>query len=289
MNQDSLILVEDIGTGSVLMACLDGHGVKGEILSNVSIFLFFSVKLINHLLRTMDIFLQHFKMGIENKLFVHPEFLEDPRSAILQTLKSTEFELYNKQARLGDYSGTTLTMVLVRGNKALVTNIGDSRTILAKKTGKAKWEAVQITTDHKPDAVTEYNRIRKAGGRVFAVQYDDGTIGPPRVWLATVNTPGLAMSRSLGDFIAHTAGVCSKPDFYEFEIDEDEDCALISATDGVWDVMSNEEIVAMVQANTEANAAVDAILAEARKRWLKKEKVVDDATISIMRLNAADC
>lgn len=209
--------------------------------------------------------------------------------AITQTLKSTEFELYNKKARLGDYSGTTVTLVLIRGSKVIVANVGDSRSILAKKSTKtvSGWEAKQLSMDHKPDCVDEYNRILTAGGRVFAVRYSDGSIGPPRVWLATVNTPGLAMSRSLGDFIAHTAGVISKPDFYEFDLDESTDCAIVCATDGVWDVMSNQEVVDLVKSYPNTNGAVDAILAESRRRWLHKEKVVDDTTIAVIRLKAS--
>lgn len=37
VNQDSLIMVEDVKTGSVVIGCLDGHGVNGDILSDVSI------------------------------------------------------------------------------------------------------------------------------------------------------------------------------------------------------------------------------------------------------------
>ncbi len=41
----------------------------------------------------------------------------------------------------------------------------------------------------------EKARILAAGGRVFAVEYDDGVDGPPRVWLGHMDVPGLAMSR----------------------------------------------------------------------------------------------
>jgi len=35
--------------------------------------------------------------------------------------------------------------------------------------------------------------------------------GPYRVWLKTENFPGLAMSRSIGDFVAASVGVISEP------------------------------------------------------------------------------
>lgn len=65
----------------------------------------------------------------------------------------------------------------------------------------------QHTPTSNPPQKTQA-RILGAGGRVFAVSYDDGVDGPPRVWLGHMDIPGLAMSRSLGDAVAHTAGGC---------------------------------------------------------------------------------
>lgn len=41
---------------------------------------------------------------------------------------------------------------------------------------------------------------------MFALSYDDGYTGPERVWLKDQDIPGLAMSRSLGDTVAHSVG-----------------------------------------------------------------------------------
>lgn len=62
--------------------------------------------------------------------------------------------------------------------------------------------------NHSIQHNTHKARIVAAGGRVFAVSYDDGVDGPSRVWLGHMDIPGLAMSRSLGDAVAHTAGGC---------------------------------------------------------------------------------
>lgn len=78
-----------------------------------------------------------------------------------------------------------------------------------------KLVAKDVSEDHKPDTPAEKARIQSAGGRVFAVRYDDGIDGPARVWLAHADIPGLAMSRSLGDKVAHTAGVSSEPEIFE--------------------------------------------------------------------------
>lgn len=57
------------------------------------------------------------------------------------------------------------------------------------------WEAVQVSRDHAPDEPDEARRIISHKGRIFAKNGD----GPPRVWLAKEDRPGLAMTRSLGD------------------------------------------------------------------------------------------
>jgi len=92
----------------------------------------------------------------------------------------------------------------------------------------------------------EKARILAANGRVFAVRYDDGVDGPARVWLKDLDVPGLAMSRSLGDVVAHTVGVSSEPEVFEYTLDSARDVFLVLATDGLWEFMSDAEVVRMV-------------------------------------------
>ena len=64
----------------------------------------------------------------------------------------------------------------------------------------------------------EKERIENAGGRVEAyTDYNGEPVGPVRVWFRTEDSPGLAMSRSLGDENAKSIGVSSEPDvrFYK--------------------------------------------------------------------------
>jgi hypothetical protein len=87
-----------------------------------------------------------------------------------------------------------MVAALIRGDHLTVFNVGDSRITLAYSDGGAL-AAENISIDHKPDSPPEKARILAAGGRVFAVEYDDGVDGPPRVWLGHMDVPGLAMSR----------------------------------------------------------------------------------------------
>mmetsp|Transcript_36843 Transcript_36843/g.36473 ORF Transcript_36843/g.36473 Transcript_36843/m.36473 type:complete len:103 (-) Transcript_36843:217-525(-) len=72
-----------------------------------------------------------------------------------------------------------------------------------------EWDITPLSEDHKPDLPKEYERItQKYKGRVLSYQDDEGNpVGPARVWLREKNVPGLAMSRSIGDIVAHSVGV----------------------------------------------------------------------------------
>jgi hypothetical protein len=62
----------------------------------------------------------------------------------------------------------------------------------------------------------ESARIEAAGGSVRRLRFGGGTpVGPFRVYGsgANANSPGLAMSRSLGDTFAHALGVSAVPTF----------------------------------------------------------------------------
>lgn len=73
------------------------------------------------------------------------------------------------------------------------------------------------------------------------MEYEDGVLGPARVWLPTEDIPGLAMSRSLGDTVAHTVGVSSVPEMHVVELTP-ADRLLVVASDGLWEFMSNQEV-----------------------------------------------
>ena len=85
-------------------------------------------------------------------------------------------------------------------------------------------------------------------------------VGPARVWLPEFDVPGLAMSRSLGDYVAQSVGVTPEPGKYigfwsfftvlslvEFNIYDinQNDRIIIIASDGVWEFLSNEEVGAI--------------------------------------------
>jgi serine/threonine protein phosphatase PrpC len=64
------------------------------------------------------------------------------------------------------------------------------------------------------------------------------------------------MSRSLGDAIAKKLGVTAEPSIFEVPLNGKSENFAIIASDGVWDVMSNEEVVTYIE-NFRTNAVQD--------------------------------
>jgi serine/threonine protein phosphatase PrpC len=94
----------------------------------------------------------------------------------------------------------------------------------------------------------ESERILARGGRIdsFKDYYNNGEpIGPQRVWLKHEEMPGLAMSRSMGDGVAHSVGVSADPETLEFTLSVNDKFVVI-ASDGVWEFLSNEDVAQIV-------------------------------------------
>mmetsp|Transcript_18627 Transcript_18627/g.27208 ORF Transcript_18627/g.27208 Transcript_18627/m.27208 type:complete len:356 (-) Transcript_18627:344-1411(-) len=257
-NQDALIMTEDASTNTIILCVLDGHGEHGDAVAIA------------------------FQSQLANEMMGHPMWKTDLKQASAESIAKIERAVIRDYNVDTEFSGTTLSMAIIRGNKITGVNIGDSRVIIGKQvaeTGGVDLEAEEFTHDHKPDTPLERQRILAAGGRVFAVKYDDGIDGPPRVWLGHMDVPGLAMSRSLGDSVAHTAGVSSEPEFFERELDPATDKCIVVATDGLWEFVSNEETINMVKAAPTAVSSVETLVREANARWMDEEQVIDDTTV----------
>lgn len=255
-NQDALIMADDPNSNTLVLCVLDGHGEHGDGVS------------------------QTFRDQLIPEMFNHPEWLDDYKKATSDAIAKVERNLLRNYRIDSEFSGTTLSMAIVRGNNLTGVNIGDSRVIMGKEENGAL-TFQDITFDHKPDSPKEKERILACGGRVFAVEYDDGIDGPPRVWLGHMDIPGLAMSRSLGDVVAHSAGVISEPEFTDYILDPATDRFIVVATDGLWEFVDNQEAVEMVEGQAGPCDAVDALVTEAATRWMHEEQVIDDTTIIV--------
>eukprot|EP00929_Paragymnodinium_shiwhaense_P050528 TRINITY_DN25431_c0_g1_i1.p1 TRINITY_DN25431_c0_g1~~TRINITY_DN25431_c0_g1_i1.p1 ORF type:complete len:381 (+),score=108.72 TRINITY_DN25431_c0_g1_i1:70-1212(+) len=136
-----------------------------------------------------------------------------------------------------DNVGCTAVCVLVRKEEVITANAGDSRAIMCRA-GKA----VELSFDHKPASDIEKTRIEKAGG------FLEDTPGGHRV------NGNLNLSRAIGDLeykkrddlTPEEQIICSTPDV-TFNDLTPEDEFVVLACDGVWDVMSNQDVCDFVR------------------------------------------
>lgn len=132
----------------------------------------------------------------------------------------------------GNPDGTTACAVsLVGGRRIVCANAGDSRAIIVRKDGSV----VRLSRDHKPGMPDETQRINALGGKV--------------IYWGRWRVEGLlAVSRAIGDSSLKPY-VTSEPEVCEYDIGND-DWFLVISSDGVWDVLDNEEAAHVVIATS---------------------------------------
>merc|ERR1719331_2572612 len=131
-----------------------------------------------------------------------------------------------------DQSGSTSVMTMLSPTHVICSNTGDSRAVLSRG-----GEAVALSDDHKPDNATEKERVMAAGGEVK---------------FGRVNGD-LAISRAVGDFVykrcetqpPERQAVTAFPEIRAFERHADDEFVVL-ACDGIWDVMSSQQVVSKV-------------------------------------------
>ncbi|KAM0753554.1 PP2C-domain-containing protein [Meredithblackwellia eburnea MCA 4105] len=165
-----------------------------------------------------------------NDFFKNKDYLASMKRAFLET----DEDLRANPDFRGDPSGCTAVAALVTPDfKIICANAGDSRSVLS-----VGGEATAMSYDHKPTNVGENARIVAAGGFVE---------------FGRVNG-NLALSRALGDFEfkqnsnldAEHQVVTADPDIIVHE-PTPEDEFLVIACDGIWDVLSSQQVIDYVR------------------------------------------
>ena len=195
-------------------------------------------------------------------------------------------------------SGSTCVSIFLKKeeiNKIYIANVGDSRSIIIKEPSKDKknnkessWSYVQLSRDHTPSEKDEADRILKHGGEIQQLQNEAGEWeGPFRIYMKDEEGPGLAMSRSFGDVIGSILGVIAEPEVKEYKV-EKEDKAIIIASDGLWEYVTNEEVTDIVKNliyKKDPNLIVNELYNFSYERWKIKDTGIDDTTIICVLLN----
>ncbi|XVF23579.1 hypothetical protein REPUB_Repub13aG0051000 [Reevesia pubescens] len=152
-----------------------------------------------------------------------------------ETFQQTDVDFLDSERDTYRDDGSTASTAVLLGNHLYVANVGDSRNIISKA-GKA----IPLSEDHKPNKRDERKRIENVGGYFM--------------WAGTWRVGGvLAMSRAFGNRMLKQS-VVAEPEIQDKEIDEDFEL-LVLASDGLWDVVPNEDAVLLARVEEPETAA----------------------------------
>ena len=287
-NQDCSLIIENVcGIKNYnIYSIMDGHGSNGHLVSN-----FIKDNIIKYF---SDISFYFKKIKPKEKTsIIYPENILD---LIYKKLKKNDYQkikdFYKEVDELlssievhfdSNFSGSTCIIIFQIGNNIISSNVGDSRALLIKENK----EIIELSHDQKPDNENEKKRIEEMGGIVSQCNdlYDDGKEGGPfRIWMKGCDYPGIAMSRSIGDKIAHSIGVINEPEIMEFNLDELSKF-IILGSDGVFQHLNNNEINDIIFEEKEkiGENICKKIINKAINKFIENDEyVVDDITISFI-------
>ena len=264
-NQDTYVVAPLLGQsrGQYLFAVCDGHGTNGHLVA----------RLLKEVLPKC----------VAEAMPQSGEWAERLRTGLVGGIAKAE-ECLGRAGIDISRSGSTCVAVAISGKTLACANVGDSRAILVREQ-RGKWTYEPLSIDHKPSLTREYQRITACGGRISPYRQPNGDpIGPDRVWLSPDS--GLAMSRSLGDSLAHTVGITSDPEILLVELSSS-DRAVVVGSDGLWEFVNSQEVAEIVGTfwtESDLEGTCDQLVRVALTRW-RREDVVDDITVLVVYLH----
>ncbi|XP_018358950.1 PREDICTED: uncharacterized protein LOC108758451 isoform X2 [Trachymyrmex cornetzi] len=200
---------------------------------------------------------------------------EDVLRAIRDGYMNTHYAMWRELDKwprtasgLPSTAGTTASIAFIRKGKIYIGHVGDSAIILGYQAeDDPQWRAKALTRDHKPESGPEMTRIQESGGKVVSksgvprVVWNRPRIGhkgPVRRSTHMDEIPFLAVARSLGDLWSYnselnTFVVSPEPDVKVIPVDVKSHRCLIFGTDGLWNMLSPQAAVAIVQTTDRHN------------------------------------
>ena len=241
-----------------LIGICDGHGMYGDLISK-------------YISQNLSLFLE-----------------DDSEENIIKTFIDLNNSLIDKNETKIDcsLSGCTCTTLIISLEKIICANIGHTRAILARYENGC-YNSINLNRDHKPTESDEIKRIISEGGIIK--QFYDKTkkeyIGPERIWLKNSDIPGLNVSRTFGDNLAHTIGVINIPEIKSYEYTGNEKFIVI-ASESIWQFIDSDECVEIIKEfyenNLDAIGALNSLVTEAIQRWKKQENKIEDITAVVI-------
>jgi len=167
----------------------------------------------------------------------------DLPGALEAAFKRIEEDFLKKAIKEELKDGTTAIVALLEenDNKLVIGNVGDSELIISNN-GKA----VSLTPVHNPKRnPDEVKRVEGEGGKLYNDRLAHPCLSPMFF--------NIAVSRAIGDiFFKHTdytkdkpSGLSAVPDIVSYHLSDPDEFAIL-ACDGLWDVMTHQEVVDFV-------------------------------------------
>lgn len=192
-------------------------------------------------------------MHLHEKIINQPSYKGNIAEAIRKGFLGLDEDMLEDEEMKEELAGTTAICVIIKDKKLYCGNVGDSA--IASVRGRVQ----NLSYDHKPNNELEAKRIVAAGG-----------------WVEFNRVNGnLALSRALGDFVfkkndakkAEEQIVTAYPDVDIKELTSDHEFMLL-ACDGIWDVLSNEEVLEFVRARIAQQISPEIICEQLMTRCL---------------------
>jgi serine/threonine protein phosphatase PrpC len=263
VNQDAWFRDEETDDGFIVVGVLDGHGKLGHELSE-----YFATTLASEIRKQLKPSTRMAISELEQRLeefarWKQPSAEDNMNITVLTNVLINAFHgvhwnaMLDPDLKTGRNGATCITCLINKETKEChVAYAGDSRAIRIRDD-----DIAVIAEETTVDLPKERERIEKG----------EGTIRGGNVFYGPV---GIAMTRALGDAVMLRAGVIPTPNVNSVQLHDGD--ALVLATDGVWDVLTNQDVRKIVDNHCNAQEAAEAIANVAKKRWVGDLPIVDE-------------
>ncbi|XP_056139190.1 protein phosphatase 1D-like [Lampris incognitus] len=202
-------------------------------------------------------------------------------------------------------SGTTASVVVIRGDRMYVAHVGDSAVVLGVQDDLSDnvIRAVEVTQDHKPELPKERERIEGLGGSVIKKSGVNRVVwkrprlshnGPVRRSTVIDQIPFLAVARALGDlwsydFYSGEFVVSPEPDTSVVILDPSKHRYIILGSDGLWNMVAPQDAISLCQDNDKSPALCGMsnarqLVSHALLRWRQRMLRADNTSAIVIAL-----
>lgn len=199
--EDAHIVDVNKDNNTIVFGVFDGHGGK-EVAK------FVEAHFCQELYQNPNYREKNYEQALKETFLKMDELLNNPTAKKeLMEIKNGKEEKQEYSWQQDTFAGCTANVMLVHGDDIFVANAGDSRSIMS-----SAGQAVELSSDHKPDLECEKERIKNAGGFIT-----DGRING-----------NLNLSRAIGDLEykknkdlkVNEQLIIADPDVKKFKIDK---------------------------------------------------------------------